>query len=94
MGANLSQAVIMVGGKGTRLRPLTDNMPKPLLPVLGVPCVEYIIKSLVDSGVEEIILACGYHSEKMIDTIGDGRRFGVDIEFSYESQPAGTAGSV
>lgn len=94
MGVKLSQAVIMVGGKGTRLRPLTENRPKPLLPILGVPCVEYIINSLVEAGVEEIILACGYRSEEMVSTIGDGQRFGINIEFSYESEPAGTAGSV
>ncbi|MFA7341981.1 MAG: NDP-sugar synthase [Candidatus Methanomethylophilaceae archaeon] len=84
----------MVGGKGTRLRPLTDHRPKPLLSVLGVPCVEYVIRRLVESGVQEIIMACGYKSEDMVRSIGDGSRFGISIDFSYEDQPAGTAGSV
>ena len=94
MNDPISQAVIMVGGKGTRLRPLTDHRPKPLLPVLGVPCVEYVIRRLVESGVKEIIMACGYKSEDMVRSIGDGSRFGISIEFSYEDEPAGTAGSV
>lgn len=94
MKAPISQAVIMVGGKGLRLRPLTNHRPKPLLPVLGLPCVEYIIRSLVSSGVQEIIMACGYRSEDMLRSIGDGKRFGISIEYSYEVEPAGTAGSV
>jgi len=94
MNAPVSQAVIMVGGKGTRLKPLTDHRPKPLLPVLGVPCVEYVIRRLAASGVKEVIMACGYRSEDMVRSIGDGGRFGVTVEFSYEEEPAGTAGSV
>lgn len=88
------QAVVMVGGRGTRLFPLTENRPKPLLPVLGVPCVEYVIRRLAEGGVEELIMACGYRSEDMLQTIGDGDRFGISIEYSFEEVPAGTAGSV
>ena len=71
------QAVILAGGKGTRLRPLTNTRPKPLLPVLGRPCVEYVIRALADAGVEEIFLTCGYRSQDMVDALGDGRQFGV-----------------
>ncbi len=94
MIGGIEQAVIMVGGKGTRLRPLTETMPKPMLPVMGVPCLEYVMRSLIDSGVKDIILACGYRSDDISDFIGDGTSFGADISFAYEDEPAGTAGSV
>jgi mannose-1-phosphate guanylyltransferase len=88
------QAVVMVGGKGTRLRPLTDNRPKPILPVLDRPCLSYLIESLARGGIEEVILACGYRSEKMVDAIGDGSREGTSIEYAYEDVPMGTAGAI
>jgi mannose-1-phosphate guanylyltransferase len=88
------QAVIMVGGKGTRLRPLTDTRPKPILPVLDKPCLMYLIESLARAGISEIILACGYKSEKMAYEIGNGGNLGIDIEYSYENQPMGTAGAI
>ena len=90
----IAQAVVMVGGKGTRLRPLTETVPKPMLPVLGKPCLEYVVRSLAESGVKEIILACGYRSDDISDFIGDGSGFGAEVSFAYEDEPAGTAGSV
>lgn len=83
-----------MGGKGTRLRPLTETAPKPMLPVLGRPCLEYVIRSLTDSGMREIILACGYRSDHITDFVGDGSDFGAHVTFAYEEEPAGTAGSV
>ena len=59
-------AVILAGGEGTRLRPLTNTCPKPLLPILGKPCVEYVIRSLVDAEVERAYLTCGYRSQDMM----------------------------
>lgn len=94
MSGEIEQAVIMVGGRGTRLRPLTETVPKPMLPVMGTPCLEYVIRSLVDSGVKEIVLACGYRSDIISEFIGDGSGFGADIYFAYEEEPAGTAGSI
>ncbi|WP_019178590.1 sugar phosphate nucleotidyltransferase [Methanomassiliicoccus luminyensis] len=88
------QAVILAGGEGTRLRPLTNTRPKPLLPILGRPCVEYVIRSLADADAAKVYLTCGYRSQDMLDALGDGRRFGVDLEFALEDQPAGTAGAV
>jgi mannose-1-phosphate guanylyltransferase len=88
------QAVVMVGGKGTRLRPLTDNRPKPILPVLDRPCLSYLISSLAKGGIENVILACGYRSEKMATAIGDGSEHGITIEYSYEDEPRGTAGAI
>jgi mannose-1-phosphate guanylyltransferase len=87
-------AVILAGGEGTRLRPLTNTRPKPLLPVLGRPCVEYIIRSLADAGVGTAYLTCGYRSQDMVDALGDGRQFGLDMRFAFEDHPAGTAGAV
>jgi mannose-1-phosphate guanylyltransferase len=94
MRGRVRQAVILAGGEGTRLRPLTNTRPKPLLPVLGVPCIEYVISSLAQAGVEQIFLACGYRSEDIMRVLGKGERLGVDIEFAYEREPMGTAGAV
>jgi len=88
------QAVIMVGGKGTRLRPLTDTCPKPVLPVLDRPCLDYLIDSMARGGVEHIILACGYRSEQVTNAIGDGSSRNIKIEYSYEDGPMGTAGAI
>jgi mannose-1-phosphate guanylyltransferase len=88
------QAVIMAGGEGTRLRPLTNTRPKPLLPVLGRPCIEYTIRSMVRAGVEEIILALGYRSQDIRAALGDGKDLGVELAYSYEDMPMGTAGAV
>lgn len=92
-GGNIT-AVILAGGEGTRLRPLTTTRPKPLLPVLGRPCVEYVIRSLADAGVDMAYLTCGYRSQDMVDALGDGRQYGIDLKFAFEERPAGTAGAV
>lgn len=88
------QAVMMVGGKGTRLLPLTLNTPKPVLPVVGHPCMWYLARSLARAGVEEIILACGYRSEKVPELMGDGSDLGVRFTYVYESEPLGTGGAI
>jgi len=92
--SKVKQAVILAGGEGTRLRPLTTTRPKPLLPVLGVPCIEYVIRSLADAGIEQVFLACGYRSEDIRAALGGGDRFGVEIEMAFEKEPMGTAGAV
>jgi mannose-1-phosphate guanylyltransferase len=94
MTSDVRQAVIMVGGKGTRLRPLTETKPKPILPVLDKPCLRYLIESLVDAGITEVILACGYRSDQMTEAIGDGSDLGITIEYSYEDEPRGTGGAI
>lgn len=94
MTDGVKQAVIMVGGLGTRLRPLTETRPKPILPILDKPCLSYLIESLVKAGISEIILACGYRSDMLEATIGDGSAFGVSIVYSYEDLPKGTAGAM
>jgi mannose-1-phosphate guanylyltransferase len=84
----------MAGGEGTRLRPLTNTCPKPLLPVLGRPCIEYTIRSMANAGVEEIFLALGYRSKDFLDALGEGKGLGVRINYAFEDIPMGTAGAV
>ena len=84
----------MVGGKGTRLRPLTLTRPKPILSVTDKPCLGYLIDSMVKGGIEEIILACGYKSELLVNAIGDGSDRGVKIRYSFEEEPMGTGGAI
>jgi mannose-1-phosphate guanylyltransferase len=91
---SVNQAVVLVGGKGTRLRPLTNYRPKPILPVLDKPCLSYLIESLARGGIDSVILACGYRSEKMSAAIGNGSREGITIEYAYEDVPMGTAGAI
>ena len=94
MYRNVRQAVIMVGGMGTRLRPLTNTRPKPILPVADKPCLGYLIDSFVRGGIEEIYLACGYRSQQLMDEIGDGSDRGISIRYSFEDEPRGTAGAI
>lgn len=94
MTGEVRQAVIMVGGMGTRLRPLTDTRPKPILPILDKPCLSYLIDSLVDAGITEIYLACGYRSQQLEEAIGDGTAQGIRILYSYEDEPRGTGGAI
>ncbi len=88
------KAVILAGGEGTRLRPLTEKVPKPMIPVAGRPCVEYSIMSLVRGGLTDIVITTGYLSDKLIRSIGTGKDIGARILYSFESEPAGTAGAV
>jgi len=94
MRNRVSQAVVLAGGEGTRLRPLTNNRPKPLLPVLGRPCVEYILRSLAAGGITKVYMACAYKSMDVVRALGDGKEMGIDLTFAFEEQPMGTAGAV
>lgn len=84
----------MVGGKGTRLRPLTNDCPKPVLPILDKPCTEYFIDALADAGIEEVIMACGFRSEQVVEALGDGSKQGIRVVYSYEDHPLGTGGAI
>lgn len=84
----------MVGGKGTRLYPLTETRPKPVLPVLNKPCLRYLIESMAAAGIEEVFLACGYKSDKIAEAIGDGSDLGIRIIYSEEDTPLGTGGAM
>ncbi|NVO21376.1 MAG: NTP transferase domain-containing protein [Bacteroidetes bacterium] len=85
------QAVILAGGKGTRLKPYTTILPKPLMPLGDLPILEIIIRQLKTSGVTDIVLAVGYLSELLRAYFGNGEKWGVNITYSYENEPLGTA---
>ena len=83
-------AVILVGGGGTRLRPLTYALPKPLLPVLNRPLLSHLVANLRRGGVESIVLAASAADRRIEETLGDGRDLGVEIRYSYEEEPLGS----
>lgn len=87
-------AVVMVGGRGERLRPLTDTVPKPLLPVGGEPIVTRILKRLATAGVEDVWLTVNYLPDAFEAAIGDGSQLGLRVRYLHEQQPLGTAGSL
>ncbi|AEI39346.1 sugar phosphate nucleotidyltransferase [Paenibacillus mucilaginosus] len=88
------KAVIMAGGKGTRLRPLTCHVPKPMVPLAGRPCMEYIIELLKQHGIGEIAVTIQYLPDVIRDHFGDGQAHGVSLHYFEETAPLGTAGSV
>ncbi|HKH76579.1 MAG TPA: NDP-sugar synthase, partial [Rubrobacteraceae bacterium] len=88
------KAVIMAGGQGTRLRPLTSNLPKPMIPIVNVPCMEHIVRLLEEHGLTDIVVTLQFLPEEIQDYFGDGSDWGVNLSYSIEVAPAGTAGSV
>ena len=88
------RAVVMAGGEGTRLRPLTSNQPKPMVSLCGKPCMEYILELLRRHGVEEAVATLMFMPKVIRDYFGDGDTVGLGLTYSVEQSPAGTAGSV
>ncbi len=88
------QAVIMAGGKGTRLASVTKNIPKPMVPIAGKPLLEYQIENLKQNGVDNIILIVGYLGDVIKKHFGDGSAYGLDISYYDEESPLGTAGAL
>jgi NDP-sugar pyrophosphorylase family protein len=88
------QAVILAGGKGSRLRPYTTVFPKPLMPLGDRPILEILIQQLAAQGVRDIFIAVGHLAELVTTFFGDGRNFGVHIEYVREDSPLGTAGAL
>jgi dTDP-glucose pyrophosphorylase len=88
------QAVVMAGGFGTRLRPLTEELPKPMLPVGDRPLLELIVDGLRQAGVHRVHVTTHYMSEKIRQHFGDGSEFGVDMRYVSEEKPLGTAGAL
>ena len=88
------QAVVMAGGFGTRLSPLTDELPKSMLPVGDRPILEIIIEQLRQSGISRVNLATHYKKDIIARHFGDGQAFGVEIQYVEEDQPLGTAGAL
>jgi mannose-1-phosphate guanylyltransferase/phosphomannomutase len=88
------KAVVMAGGEGSRLRPLTINRPKPMVPIVDRHVLAHIIELLKRHGITEIVMTVQYLANVIQDHFGDGSAYGVHIEYSLEEQPLGTAGSV
>ena len=88
------KVVIMAGGRGTRISELFSDIPKPMIPVCGVPVLEREILSLKEQGFTDIILTVGYKAEKIINHFEDGQRYGVHIEYFIEKEPLGNAGAL
>ncbi|MBI4330656.1 MAG: NDP-sugar synthase [Chloroflexi bacterium] len=88
------KAVILVGGKGTRMRPLTCSIPKVVVPVLNRPLLEHTLRSLGRQGIGDIVLAVGYLPEVVQERIGDGSQLGIRITYVIEQEPLGTSGAV
>lgn len=88
------KVLILAGGKGNRLRPLTLNMPKPIVPIANIPFLFYQIELVKKAGLTEIILSLSYQPRKIRDIFGDGSRFGITIRYTIEEVPLGTAGAV
>jgi len=93
MGANVpKQALILAGGKGTRLKPITHEIPKPLVLLQGKPLLEYSLDLFKKFGIKDILISVGFMKEKIKEHFGDGKRFGVNITYIEEDEPLGTAG--
>jgi len=88
------KAVVMAGGEGTRLRPLTSNQPKPMVPIVGKPCMEHILELLRSHGFVDVIVTVAFLPQAIRGYFGDGETLGIDIGYSVEESPLGTAGSV
>jgi NDP-sugar pyrophosphorylase family protein len=89
-----SWAVVMAGGKGTRLAPLTHHLPKPMIPVAGRPILERIVLHLVGAGIRRIFLSVNYLAHMVEEHFGDGAGFGCKIEYLRETKPLGTGGAL
>jgi mannose-1-phosphate guanylyltransferase len=88
------EAIVLVGGQGTRLRPLTLSAPKPLLPTAGVPFLAHLLARAAAGGVTHVVLATCYKAEMFAAVLGDGEQFGLSIDYVQEEQPLDTAGGI
>ncbi|MDQ2865096.1 MAG: NDP-sugar synthase [Candidatus Eremiobacteraeota bacterium] len=88
------QAIVLVGGEGTRLRPLTYGTPKPMVPIMGVPFLARTLERLHDAGIRDVVLPAGYMPQAIIDYFGDGSLIDMNITYVIEETPLGTAGAL
>ncbi len=87
-------ALILAGGKGERLRPLTDTLPKPMAPLRGKPILAHQVEWLKEAGVTDVVFLAGYRWESIWDHFGDGQRFGIRAHYSVEETPLGRGGAI
>jgi mannose-1-phosphate guanylyltransferase len=88
------QAVILVGGEGKRLRPLTSTVPKPVVPLVDRPFIAFMLEWLAGHGIEDVIMSCGFLATSVRNVLGDGSAYGVRLRFVEEPDPRGTAGAL
>jgi mannose-1-phosphate guanylyltransferase len=88
------QAVILVGGEGTRLRPLTSTVPKPVVPLVDRPFIAYMLEWLKRHDVDDVIMSCGFLATSVRNVLGDGSAYGIRLRFVEEPEPRGTAGAL
>ncbi|MGZ4552357.1 MAG: mannose-1-phosphate guanylyltransferase [Mycobacteriaceae bacterium] len=89
-----TDAVVLVGGKGTRLRPLTMSAPKPMLHTAGLPFLAHLLSRIQAAGIEHVVLGTSFKAEVFAEYFGDGSAFGLDMEYVYEEEPLGTGGGI
>ncbi|HEY4409543.1 MAG TPA: nucleotidyltransferase family protein, partial [Acidimicrobiia bacterium] len=88
------KAVVMAGGEGTRLRPLTSNQPKPMMPMANRPLMEHVVRRLAFHGFDDIVVTVAFLASHIRNYFGDGSELGVAMHYATEETPLGTAGSV
>ncbi len=88
------QAVILVGGEGTRLRPLTTTVPKPVVPLVDRPFIAFMLEWLCRHGIDDVVMSCGFLATSVRNVLGDGSRYGIRLRFVEEPDPRGTAGAL
>jgi len=94
LGGVTIDAIVLVGGQGTRLRPLTLSAPKPMLPMAGVPFLTHLLSRLAAAEVSRVVLSTSYRAEVFADHFGDGRAYGLELEYVTEAEPLGTGGGI
>jgi mannose-1-phosphate guanylyltransferase len=90
----MAQGILLVGGMGTRLLPLTRTVPKPMLPVAGLPVTEHQLAIAKRAGITSIVLATSYLSDVFVPYFGDGSKWGMQLQYAFETEPLGTAGAI
>ena len=88
------QALVLAGGEGTRLRPLTSTIPKPVVPLVGRPFISYMLQWLREHGVDDVILGCGFMADAVRAVLGDGSSLGIRLRYLEEPRPLGTGGAL
>lgn len=88
------KAMILAAGRGERMRPLTDNIPKPLLPIAGKPLIAYHLIALANAGIRQVVINLAYLGQQIQNTLGDGHNYGVHIDYSFEPQVLETGGGI
>jgi NDP-sugar pyrophosphorylase family protein len=91
---SLTQAIILAGGRGERLRPLTTDRPKPMIAVFDRPLLAHMLQWLQEAGIQDVVISCGYRHDVISDYFGDGSKFGLKISYSIEDTPLGRGGGI